>query len=168
MGLAGQCIPILQKQKAPLTKYTTNLPTTHHQMIFLQGQGKRNLNIQNDLIFHTFSISSELVAYKWITYNLSSAQVLRPNYPFHWFTWDIPLENIEDGVEEVSFSFKTLTGTNVEIKLEDKRLSCNRPSMDSKFYSSGSEIKLDLGKPIQYCCHDVVFIQGTKSSCFIQ
>ena len=166
--MAGQCIPILQKPKAPLTKYTTNLPTTHHQMIFLQGQGKRNLNIQNNSLSHIFSISSELVAYKWITYNLSSAQVLRPNYPFHWFTWDIPLENIEDGVEEVSFSFKTLTGTNVEIKLEDKRLSCSRPSLDSKFCSFGPEIKHDLGNLMQYTCIYMVFIQVTKSSCFIQ
>ena len=149
-------------------KYTTNLPTSHHQMIFLQGQVKRSLKIQNNSLFHIFSISSELVTYKYITYTLSSAQVLRPNYPFNCFTWDISQEDIEDGVEEVSFGFKDLPGTHVEIKLEDKRLSCNRPSMDSKFYSSGSEIKLDLGKPIQYCCHDVVFIQGTKSSCFIQ
>ena len=107
------------------------------------------MKIQNNSLSHLFSITFELVTDAWIDYKLSSAQVLRPNYPFNCFTWDISQEAINDGVEQVMFVFKDLPGTNVEIKLEDKSLSCNRPSLDSKFYSSGPDIKLDQGNLIQ-------------------
>ena len=126
------------------------------------------MKIQNNSLSHLFSITIALVTDDWIDYKLSSAQVLRPNYPFNCFTWDISQEVIKDGVEQVMFGFKDIPGTNVEIKLKDKRLSCNRPSLDSKFYSSGPDIKLDLGNLIQYTCLNVVFIQGTKSTCIIQ
>ena len=95
----------------------------------------------------------------WNKYELSSAQVVRPNYPFNCFTWDISQENIEDGVVEIVFAFYFLPGTTVEIKLEDKRLSCNRPIMENRFYSSGEKIKIDLGNQILNCSHNVFLFQ---------
>ena len=116
-------------------------------------------------MFQIFSLYSNLVTDQWIYYKLSSAQVVRPNHPSNCFTWDTSQEDIEDGVASLHFHFKFLPGTNVEIKLEDKRLSCNRPLLENKFYSSGVDIKLDLGNPIQYCGDNLVFIQGRKGGC---
>ena len=111
---------------------------------------------ENDKILNfinIFSISNTLVTNEWNFYEISSAQVVRPNYPSNCFTWDIFQEDTLDGVAAIGFGFKFLPGTTVEILLEDKRLSCIRPLLENKFYSSGSDMKVDLGNPLLNCSH---------------
>ena len=88
-------------------------------------------------------------------FTMKSDQFDRPNYPSNCFTMDISqwfLRNsIEDGVADVQLGFISHPGTTVEIKLEDKRFSLNRPLLERKFYSSALDIKLDLGSILLPC-----------------
>ena len=85
---------------------------------------------------------------------------MQPNYPFNCFTLNISQENIEDGVASIGFGFEFLPGTTAEIKLEDKRLSCNRPLIENKFYSSGLDMRIDLGNLILNCSHNAFLFQA--------
>ena len=113
----------------------------HLRMEFDSGIG-RTCNI--------FSSKITIYADERKTFKQSS-QLVRPNYPSNCFTWDITQlvlwdgKSIENAVAKVRFTFKSLPGTTVEIKLEDKRFSPNRPLLERKFYSSALDIKVDLG-----------------------
>ena len=79
---------------------------------------------------------------------VSSLKLKRPNYPLNCYFLDISQNsNIKQyGIKMILFQFHALLGKSVEIFFEDKKLACTRQLKESRFYSSGVNIRKDLGE----------------------
>ena len=77
------------------------------------------------------------------------------NHPNNCLTMDITAW-IEDlrGIKQIQFNFQTLSGYQIEVKIEDIKYTLSRAFRNNKFASTGSRLLLESlkKKTIRYDC----------------
>ena len=85
----------------------------------------------------------------WIDISIEDVELWRLNFPHNCYTLNLSRNQDvrEKGVKQVFIDFPLLENTSMELLLEGTSMICDRKVKNHKFYSSGSDIKVErLGK----------------------